>query len=106
MLQPWAIFGKHLWLIHLVLVLVLLVLLDFMLSAFLVSSLLIDVCVCVVCFLQNKISGCFLYSDKSVWGAASNCNYAVAMAIIFQLLYGVFRLITLILLILGKFNSE
>ena len=59
---------------------------------------------CLSC--QNNIDGCFLYTDESGFGPSSNCNYAVAMAVIFQLLYGLFRLVTLILLMLGKFHSE
>ncbi|KAK7504325.1 hypothetical protein BaRGS_00004629 [Batillaria attramentaria] len=57
---------------------------------------------------QNNLSlnGCFLYLDISGYGPDSNCNYPVAIAVIFQLLYGLFRLATLILLMLGKFNSE
>ena len=55
---------------------------------------------------QNNINGCFLYTDRNGFGPDSNCNYAIAMAVIFQLLYGLFRLVTLILMMLGRFHSE
>lgn len=53
----------------------------------------------------NKLGGCLLYADKT-WGSDSNCNYCVAMAVIFQLLYALFRLVTLLLLVLGNLTAD
>lgn len=49
---------------------------------------------------------CFLYMEFLDAGPASNCNYPVAMSVIFQLMYGLFRLVTLILLMLGILNHD
>ncbi|KAK7103153.1 transmembrane protein 179B-like [Littorina saxatilis] len=55
----------------------------------------------------NNIGGCFLYRDATTgFGSASNCNYAVAMAVMFGLMYALFRLLVCIMLMLGKLNTE
>ncbi|RUS72325.1 hypothetical protein EGW08_019917 [Elysia chlorotica] len=51
---------------------------------------------------------CPLYSDVRTGqdGTVSSCNYPMAIAIIFQLLYLLFRVAILILFFLGKFNKD
>ncbi|GFR59942.1 hypothetical protein ElyMa_000066700 [Elysia marginata] len=51
---------------------------------------------------------CPLYSDVQSLedGAVSSCNYPMAISILFQLLYLLFRVAILLLFFLGKFNKD
>lgn len=53
----------------------------------------------------NKLGGCVLYFDPS-WGRDANCNYPVAIAVIFPLIYGLLRLISLVMLLLGQLSHD
>ncbi|XP_076442063.1 uncharacterized protein LOC143281043 [Babylonia areolata] len=55
----------------------------------------------------EDVGGCLLYAEAGKKaGSDSNCNYCVAMAVIFGMLYGLFRLVTLVLLVLGKLAPD
>ena len=48
----------------------------------------------------------YLSSDTDGIGSESNCNFPMAIAIMWQLLFLLFRVGTLVLLMLGKFTAE
>lgn len=56
----------------------------------------------------NKLDYCPLYFDwsKGRRGPDSNCGYVIAMAVIFQLFYTIYRLVIFLLLMLGRFPQE
>ncbi|KAK3737903.1 hypothetical protein RRG08_028528 [Elysia crispata] len=59
--------------------------------------------------MKDEFEGkCPLYSDIAAGkdGKLSSCNYPMAIAIMFQLLYLLFRVAILILFFLGKFNKD
>ncbi|XP_070181124.1 uncharacterized protein [Littorina saxatilis] len=56
--------------------------------------------------LTTKIGGCFLFSDFSHFGPYSNCNYSLAMAVLLQMLYTTFRLVVLVLALLGRLTNR
>ncbi|XP_005106359.1 transmembrane protein 179 isoform X2 [Aplysia californica] len=60
-----------------------------------------------VAVMKDEAGGCPLYigSDRRA-GPSSNCNYPMAIAIMFQLLFLLFRIATLLLLLLGKFTTD
>ncbi|CAL1547561.1 unnamed protein product [Lymnaea stagnalis] len=56
-----------------------------------------------VAVMKDEVNGlCPLYH----FGAVSNCNYPMAIAIIFQLFYILYRIVIILLLKLGKLNTE
>ncbi|KAL8565149.1 hypothetical protein ACOMHN_003936 [Nucella lapillus] len=55
---------------------------------------------------KHYLNSCLLYAEKGKVGSESNCNYCVAMAIIFGLLYAFFRLVTLLLVVLDKLAAD
>lgn len=56
-----------------------------------------------VAVMKDEVNGlCPLYE----FGAVSNCNYPMAVAIIFQLFYTLYRIVIILLLKLGKLNTE
>lgn len=61
-----------------------------------------------VIFLQNKLNFCPLYFDvgNKRAGPDSNCGYVIAMAVIFQLFYTIYRLVIFLLLMLGRLTQE
>lgn len=64
---------------------------------------------CGVAVMKDKFEGkCPLYSDisRAEDGTVSSCNYPMAISILFQLLYLLFRIALLILFFLGKFNKD
>ncbi|GFO34691.1 hypothetical protein PoB_006119600 [Plakobranchus ocellatus] len=59
--------------------------------------------------MKDEFEGkCPLYSDYHARkdGKVSSCNYPMAIAIIFQLLYLLFRIAILLLFFMGKFNKD
>uniref|UniRef100_A0A0B7A400 MARVEL domain-containing protein n=1 Tax=Arion vulgaris TaxID=1028688 RepID=A0A0B7A400_9EUPU len=61
-----------------------------------------------VAVLKDKWFGqCILYFDGGyIAPPVSNCNYPMAIAIMLQLIYTLFRIVSLLLLVLGKFTPE
>ncbi|XP_055879767.1 uncharacterized protein LOC106059894 [Biomphalaria glabrata] len=56
-----------------------------------------------VAVMKDKYNGlCVLY----IFGPVSNCNYAMAIAIIFQLFYALYRIVILFLFKIGKFTTD
>ncbi|XP_059157333.1 uncharacterized protein LOC131941811 [Physella acuta] len=56
-----------------------------------------------VAVMKDNVGGfCPLYHP----GPVSNCNYAMAIAIIFQLFYTLYQIVVLLLLKFGKFTTE
>jgi hypothetical protein len=58
--------------------------------------------------MKDRYSGyCPLYATISnISPPVSNCNYPIAIAIIFQLFYVLYRVVVLVLLVLGKLKTE
>ena len=55
---------------------------------------------------ETHVGICPLYGDKLTAGPQTNCNYAIAVAILFQALYLLFRVSTSALLYAGKIDGK